>query len=169
MYDSPLSRLQYQGGRLGQKTGSGFYRYDDRRRPQQDASLDATLERSRAQSGLIAGIGSPISLSDEEIVEFVMLPVVNESCRVIAEGVVDKAADLDVACVAGMGFPRWRGGVVCWGDALGAAYVCERLRGLEARLRGAGLGGFFAPCAYLVGCAEGGRAMGAGLVASARL
>jgi hypothetical protein len=47
-------------------------------------------------------------MSDQDIVEFIFFPVVNEGCRVIAEGVVDKAADLDVATVLAMGFPAAR-------------------------------------------------------------
>jgi enoyl-CoA hydratase/3-hydroxyacyl-CoA dehydrogenase len=48
---------------------------------------------------------SPPKLSDQEIIEFIFFPVVNEGCRVIAEGIVDKPADLDVATVMSMGFP----------------------------------------------------------------
>lgn len=47
-------------------------------------------------------------LSDKDIVEMIFLPVVNEACRVLAEGIVVKAADLDISAVMGMGFPPYR-------------------------------------------------------------
>ena len=50
----------------------------------------------------------PPAMSPQDIVEFIFFPVVNEGCRVIAEGIVDKPADLDVATVLAMGFPPYR-------------------------------------------------------------
>ena len=51
--------------------------------------------------------------SPQDIIEFIFFPVVNEGCRVIAEGIVDKPADLDVATVMAMGFPAYRYDFVC--------------------------------------------------------
>ena len=59
------------------------------------------------EAGLFKG-GKPPALSPQEIIEFIFFPVVNEGCRVIAEGIVDKPADLDVATVLAMGFPPYR-------------------------------------------------------------
>jgi len=92
---------------------------------------------------------------------------VNEGCRVIAEGVVDKPADLDVACVLSMGFPAWRGGLVHWGDAVGAKHVVSRLNEFAAMV-GPQHAGFFKPCAYLEQCAQQGVELGVG-PASAKL
>ena len=50
----------------------------------------------------------PPAMSPQDIIEFIFFPVVNEGCRVIAEGIVDKPADLDVATVLSMGFPAYR-------------------------------------------------------------
>ncbi|KAF5771550.1 putative isomerase, 3-hydroxyacyl-CoA dehydrogenase, Enoyl-CoA hydratase [Helianthus annuus] len=52
--------------------------------------------------------------------------VVNEACRVYAEGIAVKAADLDIAGVMGMGFPPYRGGVMFWGDSVGSKYIYMR-------------------------------------------
>ena len=52
--------------------------------------------------------GKPPVSSPQDIIEFIFFPVVNEGCRVIAEGIVDKPADLDVATVLSMGFPAYR-------------------------------------------------------------
>ncbi|KAJ0811389.1 putative isomerase, 3-hydroxyacyl-CoA dehydrogenase, Enoyl-CoA hydratase [Helianthus annuus] len=66
-------------------------------------------------------------LSDKDIIEMVFFPVVNEACRVYAEGIAVKAADLDIAGVMGMGFPPYRGGVMFCGDSVGSKYIYERL------------------------------------------
>jgi enoyl-CoA hydratase/3-hydroxyacyl-CoA dehydrogenase len=65
---------------------------------------------ARAQeAGLLAKLGGKApALSPQDIVEFIFFPVVNEGCRVVAEGIVDKPADLDVATVLAMGFPPYR-------------------------------------------------------------
>ena len=59
------------------------------------------------QASPVAGQKPPVS-SPQDIIEFIFFPVVNEGCRVIAEGIVDKPADLDVATVLSMGFPAYR-------------------------------------------------------------
>ena len=62
----------------------------------------------QAAAGLMKSGEKPPRLTPQEIIEFVFFPVVNEGCRVIAEGIVDKPADLDVATVLAMGFPAYR-------------------------------------------------------------
>ena len=59
------------------------------------------------EAGLYKG-GKPPAFSPQDIMEFIFFPVVNEGCRVVAEGIVDKPADLDVATVLAMGFPPYR-------------------------------------------------------------
>lgn len=90
----------------------------------------------------------PGSMSDDDIVEFIFFPVVNEGCRVIAEGIVSKPSDLDVASVLGMGFPPFRGGLIHWADTVGAARIAQRL-GEWAKTYGP----LFTPCDYLLQCA----------------
>lgn len=60
--------------------------------------------------------------------EILFFPVINEGCRIIEEGVVDKPSDLDIATIMGMGFPAYRGGVIFFGDLCGAKYIVQRLR-----------------------------------------
>lgn len=55
----------------------------------------------------------PLALTDNDIVEMIMFPVVNEACRVLAEKIVTQASDLDIAMVLGMGFPPYRYGCTC--------------------------------------------------------
>ena len=60
--------------------------------------------------------------------EFIFFPVINEGCRVVEEGIVDKPGDLDVAAVLGMGFPPYRGGLIKFADLLGAKHIVGRLK-----------------------------------------
>lgn len=64
------------------------------------------VEESRKKAGLFKG--QPPKMTPEEIIQFIFFPVVNEGCRVIDEGIVDKPSDLDVATVMSMGFPAYR-------------------------------------------------------------
>jgi enoyl-CoA hydratase/3-hydroxyacyl-CoA dehydrogenase len=104
------------------------------------------------------------TMKPEDIMNFIFFPVVNEGCRVVAEGIVDKPSDLDVASVMAMGFPAPRGGLIFWGDLVGAAHVCQSLDKWAAALPPCA--GFFKPCDYLRQCASSGRKLGDGVLAS---
>lgn len=84
-------------------------------------------------------------LSDEEILEMILFPVVNEACRIISEGIADKASDLDITSVMGMGFPSYRGGIIFWSDIIGAQHICARLDDWSMKY-----GNFYRPSAYLM-------------------
>lgn len=77
-----------------------------RRKASADKDLAPIVEESRKKAGLFKG--QPPKLTPEEIIQFIFFPVVNEGCRVIDEGIVDKPSDLDVATVMSMGFPAYR-------------------------------------------------------------
>ncbi|KAK4374475.1 hypothetical protein RND71_005152 [Anisodus tanguticus] len=83
-------------------------------------------------------------LSDKDIIEMIFFPVVNEACRVLAEGIAVKASDLDISAIMGMGFPPYRGGIIFWADTLGSKYVCSILDEWSRMY-----GDFFKPCSYL--------------------
>ncbi|MBA0739694.1 hypothetical protein Gogos_012933 [Gossypium gossypioides] len=85
-----------------------------------------------------------VKLSEKDIVEMIFFPVVNEACRVFAEGIAVKASDIDIAAVMGMGFPPYRGGLMFWADSLGSKYIYLRLEEWSNLY-----GGFFKPCAFL--------------------
>lgn len=84
-------------------------------------------------------------LADEEILEMILFPVVNETCHIISEGIADKPSDLDVASVMGMGFPAYRGGVIFWSDIIGSKHICARLDDWSRKY-----GNFYRPSAYLM-------------------
>ncbi|KAA3481066.1 peroxisomal fatty acid beta-oxidation multifunctional protein MFP2-like [Gossypium australe] len=106
-YKSMLVPLMQEDKRTGEATRKGFYSYDNKRKPSPDPKLYKYIEKSRSISG-VAVDPKFVKLSDKDIVEMIFFPVVNETCRVLAEGIAVKAADLDIASVMGMGFPPYR-------------------------------------------------------------
>lgn len=144
-YVSSLGELVFAEKRFGQKTGRGYYLYPDGKNSQPDPELATLVARARAD----AGNPKPLDLDDQQIVERVFFGVVNEACRCLDEGIAIRASDIDIACVMGMGFPPYRGGVMKWADMLGARYVAEQLSAWSAVH-----GKVYEPCAYLLNKAE---------------
>ncbi|XAR48694.1 3-hydroxyacyl-CoA dehydrogenase [Bertholletia excelsa] len=142
-YRSTLVQIMQEDKRAGEATRKGFYVYNDKRKASPDREIMKFIQKSREISGV--NVDPELKkLSDKDIVEMIFFPVVNEACRVLAEGISVKAADLDVAAVMGMGFPPYRGGIIFWADLLGSRYICSRLEEWSNRY-----GGFFKPCDYL--------------------
>jgi 3-hydroxyacyl-CoA dehydrogenase len=115
--------------RLGQKTGAGWYRYDDgSRKPMPDPAVEAMLiEHSRAR-----GVARR-ALQPAEIVERSLFGMINEAADIVDEGVVSRASDVDVVWLTGYGFPRFRGGPLFYADRLGIAHIVERIKALRDR------------------------------------
>jgi len=109
-------------GRLGQKSGRGFYRYDGRERHEDPEVLE--LARQIAAEH---GIGQR-SFSDQEIVERLIYPMINEGARVLADGIAARSSDCDLVYANGYGFPWWRGGPMQYADEIGLDVA---LRGME--------------------------------------
>ncbi|WZZ09823.1 hypothetical protein YC2023_095744 [Brassica napus] len=143
MFVSPLTELLLKSGRNGKINGRGYYIYEKGSKPKPDSSVLSVVEESRKLTNIMPG-GKPITVTDKEIVEMILFPVVNEACRVLDEGVVIRASDLDVASVLGMSFPSYRGGLLFWADTVGPKYIYERLKRLSETY-----GGFFKPSRYL--------------------
>lgn len=100
-----------------------------------------------------------VKLHGEELVEVILFPVVNEACRILAEGIAAKVSDLDIASVIGLGFPSYRGlrgGIIFWADCLGPKYICSKLEEWSKTFSE-----FFRPCAYLLERASKGTSLGA--------
>jgi 3-hydroxyacyl-CoA dehydrogenase len=109
-------------GRLGQKRGKGWYRYDDSRIPTPDPEV-LDLIRSLA---IADGIPQR-AIADDEIVERSIYALVNEGARALEAGVAARASDIDVIYVNGYGFPGWRGGPMFYADRVGLAAVLARI------------------------------------------
>lgn len=142
-FESDLVELMVENGRHGKANGKGYYLYEKGSKPKPDPSVQAVIEESRRRTSIMPG-GKPVNVSDQDILEMIFFPVVNEACRVMDEEVVVRASDLDVASVLGMGFPKYRGGLVFWADTVGAGYIYSRLSKWAETY-----GGFFKPSLYL--------------------
>ncbi|KAJ7980289.1 Glyoxysomal fatty acid beta-oxidation multifunctional protein mfp-a [Quillaja saponaria] len=142
-YKSMLIPLMQEDKRAGETSHKGFYLYNDKRKASPDPELKKYIEKSRNISG-VAIDPKLVKLQEKDIVEMIFFPVVNEACRVLAEGIAVKAADLDISAVMGMGFPPYRGGIIFWADSLGSKYIYSRLDEWSKLY-----GDFFKPCAYL--------------------
>ena len=111
-------------GRFGQKSGAGWYRYEAGRRDAlSDPIVDALIADYRAQTGL-----TPRGIGADEIVDRCILALVNEGARVLAEGIAQRASDIDLVYVTGYGFPSYRGGPMYYADQSGLFNVVRRMR-----------------------------------------
>ena len=122
---SAIADTLYEMGRYGQKTGKGWYRYEEgSRTPIADAEVaDLIVSTSEAQ-----GIERR-EISDEEILQRCMYPLINEGARIMEEGIVQLASDLDLVWMHGFGFPRYRGGPMFYADSLGLDQVLDAMQG----------------------------------------
>jgi 3-hydroxyacyl-CoA dehydrogenase len=104
--------LLVEAGRLGQKSGSGFYSYDENRRPTPDPAVHEMIEQAAADLGV-----ERREISDEEIVERLIGALVAEGRKILEEGIAQRSSDIDVVYVYGYGFPAHRGGPMFYGDS----------------------------------------------------
>jgi 3-hydroxyacyl-CoA dehydrogenase/enoyl-CoA hydratase/3-hydroxybutyryl-CoA epimerase/enoyl-CoA isomerase len=111
--------ILYQAGRLGQKTGKGFYDYpvDHRGRPGKTAA-DQTYALLKPH------VAAMRDFSDEEIIDRMVIPMALETARCLEDGIVETAAAADTALILGLGFPRFRGGILRWMETQGLESVC---------------------------------------------
>jgi 3-hydroxyacyl-CoA dehydrogenase len=109
-------------GRFGQKTGAGWYKYDENRRAVPDPEVDE-LVRTWARD---AGIPQR-KISSEEIVDRCIYALVNEGARILEEGIARRALDIDIIYLNGYGFPAYRGGPMWYADTVGLDKVYRRI------------------------------------------
>ncbi|KAK8509824.1 hypothetical protein V6N13_093668 [Hibiscus sabdariffa] len=141
--ESKLFSVMHKGNQAGETTLKGFYIYD--RDSKFIPNPDTMTFVNKVKSASCFGVDYELmKLSDEEIVEMILFPVVNAACFLLEEKVVVKASDLDVASVMGLGFPEYRGGIVFWADTIGPKHMHSKLEKWSETY-----GAFFKPCAYL--------------------
>jgi 3-hydroxyacyl-CoA dehydrogenase len=121
---SPILERLVQEGRLGQKAGKGFYRYEGRKRIA-DPAVVTLIEGVSRELGIARR-----QIADEEILERLLHPLVNEGARIVAEGIALRASDIDVVYVYGYAFPAYRGGPMYWAQQSGLARVVETMKRL---------------------------------------
>ena len=141
----PIADRLVAMGRLGQKTGAGWYRYEKGdRTPHPDPVVASVIREEAARLGT-----APRTLSAEEILHRQLFASVNEACKIIEEGFAYRAVDVDVMWLHGFGFPRHRGGLMFWADTIGAPAILAQIRAWHQQY-----GDRWAPSALLARIAE---------------
>jgi len=116
-------------GRWGQKTGKGFYDYDAARCPSASAEANRLIAEFAKERGYVAR-----EVSDQEILERCLYPMINEGAKILDERVAQRASDIDVVWTAGYGWPPYLGGPMFWASRVGLRTIVAGLKGHAARL-----------------------------------
>ncbi|MFL5371091.1 MAG: 3-hydroxyacyl-CoA dehydrogenase NAD-binding domain-containing protein [Myxococcales bacterium] len=124
----PIADRICELGRYGQKTGAGWYRYETGKR---DAIPDRAVEDIVAARRKELGI-EPRRISADEIVERCVFALVNEGAKILAEGIAQRASDIDVVYLTGYGFPPFRGGPMFYADTVGLYNVVRSMNRFAA-------------------------------------
>ncbi|MDP7408666.1 MAG: 3-hydroxyacyl-CoA dehydrogenase NAD-binding domain-containing protein [Luminiphilus sp.] len=112
-----------EAGRLGQKSGAGYYRYNpETRAREEDPAVAEIIDATRAELGI-----TPRQVSEEEIVDRLTLALANEGARILEEGIAQRASDIDVVYCFGYGFPRFRGGPMHVAESRGIRSVVDTI------------------------------------------
>jgi len=125
--------------RRGQKTGAGWYDYDENRNAKPSPLTEKILHDFIVKSG-----ANPRKISDEEILERCIYPMINEGAKILDEGKAIRPSDIDVVWENGYGWPVYEGGPMWFGDKVGLPKVLEKMRAFEAQM-----GDQFKPAALL--------------------
>jgi 3-hydroxyacyl-CoA dehydrogenase len=137
----------FNSKRLGQKTGAGWYRYDENRKPIPDPEVHALIEKTASEGGI-----ERRHISDDEIIERSIYIMINEGAKILEEGYALRAADIDVIYLTGYGFPGYRGGPMWYADTVGLKKVRDRIAEFHAKH-----GEFWEPAPLLAKLADQGE------------
>lgn len=142
-----------EAGRFGQKTGAGWYRYEEgNRRPLEDPIVTQIIQEYRAEKGI-----TPRSFTPQEIVDRCVFALANEGAQILDEGIALRASDIDVVYLSGYGFPAHRGGPMHYAQHVGLFNVVRAI-GRYARLSDQAAE-FWKPAPLLVQHAQSGDAL----------
>jgi 3-hydroxyacyl-CoA dehydrogenase len=109
-------------GHFGQKTGRGWSKYDENRKPSPDPETAALVEQIAREAGIPRRV-----ISREEIVDRIVFALINEGARVLEEGIALRPVDIDIVYLNGYAFPAWRGGPMFYADTVGLKNVVARI------------------------------------------
>ena len=137
-----------EAGKRGQKTGSGFYDYDEKRNRTPSKVAEEIILAKSAELGIARR-----QISDAEILERCLYPMINEGAKILEEGIAQRPSDIDVAWIYGYGFPVYRGGPMFYGDTVGLKALLDGLEKYE-KIHGAA----FKPAALLTKLVAEGKA-----------
>src|SRR5436853_1657 len=120
---SEIADALCEAGRFGQKTGKGYYKYEAGSRaplpdPEVEKLIDETLQRLGRKKRVV---------SDDEILERMMYPMINEGARILEENIAARPSDIDVIWLYGYGWPIYRGGPMFYADQVGLKHIADRL------------------------------------------
>jgi 3-hydroxyacyl-CoA dehydrogenase len=113
-------------GRFGQKTGAGWYKYDENRRLSPDPEVGALTKKWSAEAGI-----RQRQVPADEIVDRCIYALINEGARILEEGYAARAVDIDIIYINGYGFPAYRGGPMWYADTVGLKKVYDRITGFQ--------------------------------------
>ena len=134
-------------GRRGQKTGAGFYDYDEARNAKPSAKVEGIIRDFAKSKGV-----EQRRIGDAEILERLIYPMINEGAKILEEGKAQRASDIDIVWINGYGWPVYRGGPMFYADTVGLKTVLAKLKEFQAKF-----GDDFKPAALLENlAAEGG-------------
>jgi 3-hydroxyacyl-CoA dehydrogenase len=143
----PIADHIVEIGRLGQKSGAGWFRYEPGdRTPHPDPEVTRIIKEKAKELGI-----PQRSFSAEEILRRLLFAAVNEACKILEEGKALRASDIDVMWINGFNFPRYRGGLMYWAQGIGAAEVYRQIQAWHQEH-----GARWAPSALLRRLAESG-------------
>jgi 3-hydroxyacyl-CoA dehydrogenase len=145
---STIREILCEEGRRGQKTGAGFYDYDEAR----NAKPSPLVERIIRDFALAKRVERR-AIADAEILERCLYPMINEGAKILEEGKALRASDIDIVWINGYGWPVYRGGPMFYADAVGVSKVLAKMEEFHAAM-----GDDFAPSPLLARMArEGAR------------
>jgi 3-hydroxyacyl-CoA dehydrogenase len=120
---SEIADALCEAGRFGQKTGKGYYKYEGgSRSPLPDPDVEKLIDETLTRLGR-----KRRAVSDEEILERMMYPMINEGAKILEEGIAARPSDIDVVWLYGYGWPIYRGGPMFWADSVGLKHIADRL------------------------------------------
>jgi len=117
-----IADLLCEMGRYGQKTGAGWYKYDENRKATPDPEVEKLIEDVAAEAQI-----NRRTITEEEIIERTQYALINEGAKILEEGIALRAVDIDIVYINGYGYPAWRGGPMWYGDTVGLKKVYDRV------------------------------------------
>ena len=128
-----------EAGRLGQKTGKGFYIYDEKRNKSPDTEVEELIIEFSEKHQI-----KRREISKEEILERCLYPMINEGFKILEEGMAIRASDIDIVWINGYGWPMYEGGPMFYGQLIGYDKVLKWHKEMEEKF-----GSDFSPSPYL--------------------
>jgi len=128
---STIREILCEMDRRGQKTGAGFYDYDAERNAKPSPVVEKIIRDFAARQGV-----NQRTISDQEIIERCIYPMINEGAKILEEGKAIRASDIDIVWINGYGWPVYRGGPMFFGDTIGLDKVLAKMKAFEGQMGG---------------------------------